>query len=115
MIPVPEISEIVQVRHFRRHAYTRKWIFAKATAQYLNLLDCISSHAFPFYGLGAGTVQLSLLKSPLAAGLHAPEAQLPLQTDLKGILLVALTLLYKTRQITGSGNNQGNFLSALLM
>lgn len=114
MIPVSEINEIVQVRCFRRHAYPRKWIFAKATAQYLNLLDC-TSHAFPFYGLGAGTLQFPLLKSPLAAGLHAPEAQLPLQTDLKGILLAALTLLYKTRQTTGSGNNQGNSISALLI
>lgn len=79
--------------------YQQKWIFAKARAQCLPStlhFSCCSllraSSSYPPVPPAEGT---------LAPRLHAPEAQLPLQVDLKGILLVCLTP-YIARQITGA-------------
>lgn len=92
--------------------YQQKWISAKAGAQYVP-----STLHFPCSSLLRAWSRYPSVppaESPLAARLHAPEAQLPVHIDLKGILLVGLTL-YITRKVTGSGTNQGNFLSPLLI
>lgn len=96
--------------------YQQKWTFARVRAQNLtSTLNFSLPSLLPFQGFALSIPPVLPAECPLAARLHAPEAYLPLLIHLKGILPFALRLLHKTSQITGSGGNQGNFRSALLI
>lgn len=94
--------------------YLQKWIFARVRAQDLTSALNFSSH-LSLLRVWTRYPRVPPTERPLAARLHAPESEVEGVLHLKVILSFALRLLHKTSQITGSGDNQGNFRSALLI